>query len=77
MVLVVGIVFSVSALDQVSILTWNVWFDTFCQQKRQLGLLLEVLHAAPDIVCFQDLWETDTNALLGVTGSSKRKDQSV
>mmetsp|Transcript_40226 Transcript_40226/g.92478 ORF Transcript_40226/g.92478 Transcript_40226/m.92478 type:complete len:328 (-) Transcript_40226:59-1042(-) len=41
--------------EDVSILTWNVWFDTFCQQKRQLGLLLEVLHAAPDIVCFQEV----------------------
>lgn len=37
------------------VVTWNVWFDAVCAAERQAALLREVLSAAPDVACLQEV----------------------
>lgn len=41
--------------SQLRVATWNVWFDQRCAHERQRALVYEVLQAAPDIVCLQEV----------------------
>lgn len=42
-------------LSRLRVVTWNVWFDDACAAKRQAALLQEVLSAAPDVACLQEV----------------------
>jgi len=37
------------------VLSWNVWFDDLYAQQRQRALLKELLQAAPDVACLQEV----------------------
>jgi endonuclease/exonuclease/phosphatase family metal-dependent hydrolase len=41
--------------SELRVATWNVWFDQTCKDERIASLLREVLCAAPDVVCLQEV----------------------
>lgn len=43
------------AKDSVRVLTWNVWFSPFHQERRYEELLRIVEDSAPEIACFQEV----------------------
>jgi len=52
-------------LSCLRVLTWNVWFDAVCAAERQAALLREVLSAAPDVACFQEVLPEFAEAVRG------------
>mmetsp|Transcript_51511 Transcript_51511/g.159763 ORF Transcript_51511/g.159763 Transcript_51511/m.159763 type:complete len:329 (-) Transcript_51511:166-1152(-) len=41
--------------SKLRVLTWNVWFDQFFASLRQQALMKELLAAAPDVACLQEV----------------------
>lgn len=50
-----GAVLEARSASQLRVLTWNVWFDNLCAHQRQRALLQELLAAAPDVACLQEV----------------------
>jgi len=51
--------------SRLRVITWNVWFDSLCAHDRQLALMRELLSAAPDVVCLQEVLPGFLHALRG------------
>lgn len=49
--------------SQLRVLTWNVWFDEFYGPLRQLALVRELLAAAPDVACLQEVVPAFANVI--------------
>merc|ERR1712070_1101547 len=46
-----------------TVLTWNVWFDSLAAPQRFRAIAEEVLKQAPDVACFQEVTERFLRAL--------------
>jgi endonuclease/exonuclease/phosphatase family metal-dependent hydrolase len=40
---------------ELSIMTWNVWFEDVEYEKRMNGIILTILEKRPDVACFQEV----------------------
>ena len=61
-----------SMVENLSVLTWNVWFGELRQEDRYASILSTVLTLDPDIACFQEVNRTFLRTLQSTPNIHKR-----
>jgi endonuclease/exonuclease/phosphatase family metal-dependent hydrolase len=52
-----------SSIDELKILTYNIWFESICMQQRMEAIGSIIEYEQPDIICLQEVTEDSLNLI--------------